>query len=252
MIFKSLLFVFSGFSVFGRRKSEDMPYRPGTAVVLLPVIGVVIGLIGYIWFRASGNFVLGKNVFAAGFVLIPLLFTGFKHIRGAASVLNALFSRPGEKIVPVSVKPAPVFVFVAALWELGLLFLFMNRTWSRRDVICCGIFFVLSRAVLALGSYLLPSLSGTVFYKANKELRTKRAASFVIFIWIGLCLCLLCSFGIWVCAAGFLGAAAAFAAIYVLIKKKLYALSYDLAGFYIVLSEMLMPLLYFAAKTIVI
>lgn len=251
-LIRAFLYSLSRFSALSFKVREGS-FSYGAAAASIPFVGLIICGVSLLWFRLCGYFGFGSFVISAGIFTLPFAITGFLHALGFTSTVNLLNVIPsGEKSPPFAAKLRPASVLISLTVGILYFWSFTSHIWSRSDIICFGIFNVLSRAFIALGSYLLPSVSGTVFNKASKEVFSKKAASCVCMIWVAVSLCALYAFGPWVCAAGAFGGAAAFAICYILIKKKFYGFSYDLCGFYIVVAEILMTFLYFAAKRIII
>lgn len=141
--------------------SQNMKY----AMCALPLIGAVIGLIAYAFWRACDALNFGSNVVAAGIVLLPILITGGIHFDGFCDTSDALASNAdiSRKLEIMKDPNSGAFAIIAAIaYFLVYYSAAMEFEYNTQAMICIGLGFMLSRSLsgIAVASFKYAKNSG--------------------------------------------------------------------------------------------
>jgi len=241
-VLRSIGMAFAMFSIFPMPrlewKGENMRYM----LCALPLVGAVIALALAGWHYLCLRLAVGTGLYAAGMTLLPLALSGGIHMDGFCDTVDALSSHapPERKREILKDSHAGAFAILAAIFYYLLTWACwteLPRRWEA--VAAAGLFLVLSRAVGALCSVLLPSSTqkGLLFTFTGAA---HRRAAVILILWV-----LLCGAGLAVLspaggAVSLLLAAGCFGYLYKMSRREFGGMSGDLAGFLISGSELVL------------
>ncbi len=237
-LFSSAAMAFSMFSVFPAPhvewKKENMRYM----LACLPLIGVVIALVLWLWQAICAALCMGTAVYAAGLTLIPILLSGGIHMDGFCDTVDALSSHAAperkREILKDSHAGAFAIIFVG-VYYLAFFALCTETPCTRSAVLFLGLHQVLARAVGALCAVCFTGSSANGLLAAFRDAAARRSA-LALAIWCVLCAGALVTLSpVGGCAALI---AAGLCALYVrrMSLREFGGMSGDLAGFLIAIT----------------
>ncbi|MBO5973153.1 MAG: adenosylcobinamide-GDP ribazoletransferase, partial [Clostridia bacterium] len=91
-IFRSVAMAFSMFSSIPTPRVEWKDSNMKYMLCALPLVGGVIGAVMVLWYVLCDALNVGRILYAAGMVLIPLLVSGGIHLDGFCDTVDALAS----------------------------------------------------------------------------------------------------------------------------------------------------------------
>lgn len=216
-------------------KEADMKH----SMCFFPLAGLLVGAGFWLWSQLAGLLGLGSLLRAAGFVLVPLLFTGGIHMDGFLDTADALSSwQPREKKLEIlkDVHVGAFAVIKAAMYLLALLGLYSEVQAHRVLPLVLG--FVLSRCMVNLMMVLLPNARGSGMLSSFQEGQDRRALLLVS----GLCAALAAATGFVLSWQAMLGGLIGMALVGLwfpsMALRKFGGITGDLAGFLLQVSEL--------------
>jgi len=218
-------------------KDEDMKYM----FIFFPLIGVIIGGLSFIWSLASTVLLIGGIVHALLLLAIPIIVTGGIHIDGFIDTMDAVSSYKTREQRLAIMKDPHIGGFVVIRFTLYLL-LFLSA------VMCLygdGLkiyysTFILSRAGSALSVCLFPAAKSEGMLASEKKEGANKVVLAFTFAWILATVAFIVLNGeIYGIVTAVLFALSLI--LYYLRSKKDYGgITGDLAGAYILMSQLLM------------
>lgn len=131
-----------------------------SSMSLLPIIGVIIGLILYLNYLIIENFLSSVILKSLLLFLIYVIFFGSLHLDGLADSIDGfLSSRPNNKIVEIMEDPyIGSFGVISLIIDLLSIFLFLFYIISKKLPILLILFPIISRLnAIELGTYFKPA-----------------------------------------------------------------------------------------------
>jgi len=177
-LLKSLGISVSAFSVIPVPRFDWSDENMRFSICFLPVVGMINGLLLFLWLLFCGRMGTGNILFAAGATLIPLLLTGGIHMDGYCDCIDALSSRRDRNKMLEILKDPHIGAF-AAMWCAAYL-LAVFGVYSELGytpligAACCG--FVLSRALAVLSAVCTPCAAAAGFLVSFTGTAHKKAA----------------------------------------------------------------------------
>ena len=227
------------FMCLGTFTSLPLPRHPwdedarGLMTMLLPAVGVLLGLLWYLLALASRAW-LPRALAAAAITAAPLLLTGFMHVDGFMDTADAMLSwRPLEQRLSILKDPRCGSMSVAAM---GLLLLGMYASAAEfgNDLRALMLVPVTSRCLSAFSVSALKPLGHSEYARVRAAEAAPQAAAVMLAVTV-------LTGTLWLGAPGF-SAAVATAAGYGLSMLWLYrtlkGVSGDLAGFSLSVAEL--------------
>lgn len=219
-------------------KKENMRY----IFCWFPLIGVMLGILEYIWYIIAQHFSLGVFIFAAVATVIPVALTGGIHIDGFMDTCDALSSHGDkEKMQRILADPhtgafAIIYTFVYFIIYFGALTQLYNNS---KAVICfcCSYVFVRAIAVVFIMSTKFSKNEGLLYSLA--EHNATLVTSIITVVWV------MGSLSAMECASVVPALiATVIVIIFILLFKKITikkfdGISGDIAGFFISVGELL-------------
>lgn len=129
----------------------------------LPLVGVLIGLLLWLWQWLCVLLSLDNIVFAAGLTLTPILLTGGIHLDGYCDTIDALSSRAPQERKREILKDPHAGAFAVIGLAVFMLAYFALGTQLKPNVVTIGLLgcaAVMSRSMGALASLTFPTSSG--------------------------------------------------------------------------------------------
>ncbi len=243
-VFRALIIAFSLYSKIPMPhmewKDEDMRW----VMIFFPLVGVVIGAIGYLWLALCNMIEVGGIARTLVLAALPVIITGGFHVDGFMDTMDALHSyAPRERKLEI-LKDSHVGAFaviMALLWSaIYIAALSEIDNLSVYLVLAAG--YVLSRILSALAVIRWPKASpdGNVSYMARTS--SDRVVSIILLAELIMAAIFLISQG--ACSIPvFAGAAGSYAYYYYKSRKEFGGTSGDLAGWFVVICEVIVAVL---------
>lgn len=149
---------FAAYSALPMSRREWSGEEMRLSLRFLPLVGVFIGGVSFLWYLLCSALGWNGVLFAAVFTCIPLLLTGGLHMDGFMDTVDALAShQERERMLAIMKDPhAGAFAILAAGVYLLLYFGFSYTLYQTGavPVVCAG--YTLSRALAACAAATLP------------------------------------------------------------------------------------------------
>ena len=239
-LFRSLGIAISAYSVIPVPRFDWSDENMRYSLCFLPVIGMIEGLLLFLWLFFCNRAYIGNILFASGATLIPILLTGGIHMDGYCDCVDALSSRRDREKMLEILKDPHIGAFAAifcAVYFIAVFGLFSEIGYTPLIlVVCCG--FVLSRALAALSAVCIQSAGTAGFLVSFTKVAHKKTAV------ISMCATALLSSAVMIAINSYAGAAGViFAAIsFVLYRNmvigKFGGVTGDTTGYFIQICEL--------------
>ena len=233
-------------ALFSRIPMPTLDWEQGNTrhtLAALPLIGLIITLVLWLWLLLSNALGFNALLFAAGLTLLPVLVTGGIHLDGFCDTVDALSSRaPLERKREILKDPhiGTFAVIGLVAYLLAYFALCTELAQSLQTVLLLGCIAVLSRAAGALACLVFPSASGSSLPGLLQSLREAagKQAVIVCALWCLVALALAC-FVDWRPAIAVFGVILLMVLYVRLMSKRQFGgMSGDLAGYLIQLIEL--------------
>ena len=251
-IFRSVAMAFSMFSSIPTPRVEWKDSNMKYMLCALPLVGAVIGAVMALWYCLCDALAVGRILYAAGMVLIPLFVSGGIHLDGFCDTVDALASHaPAEKKRQI-LKDSHAGAFAAigvAAYFVAHFALCAEVRFSLAAAIMLGVHQVYARALGALAGTLLPSSSQTGLLSAFKNAAAKKAA-LVLVCWCAVCAAAMMALSLHsgiVCTLLGIGG---FVYIKIMSRRQFGGMSGDLAGYIITLLQPVLALGFIFAEKV--
>jgi adenosylcobinamide-GDP ribazoletransferase len=222
------------------------------ALCFFPFVGLVIGLIEYLWYTCCRILNFGPSFFASAAVAIPLLVTGGIHFDGFLDTMDALGSWKSREERLQILKDAHIGAFAVIHAAVYLLFAYGSAAELYPQALpslCLG--FGLSRCLSGISVLTFRSANpdgSAAAFSRRANAGFVRGILFLLFVALTVCaLVLEPATGVFMIAA----AVIAFFAYHFISTKYFGGITGDLAGFFVSLCELLMLLFVVAGSRIV-
>ena len=217
-------------------KEEDMRYT----LVFFPVVGIVIAVLEYLWFRLCAAAEIGDLARTLVGCALPVLITGGFHVDGYMDTMDALSShRPPEekrRILKDSHIGAFAVIRIIFYYLLYAAAFSEIRTGTQMMVVSLG--FVLTRTLSGLAALHFPMANGKGTLAGMTDASAKNVSTIILFAEMALTIVLMV-----ICdpLPGVAGAVAAWVALlyyYRMSRKEFGGVSGDLAGYFVTAAEL--------------
>lgn len=241
--FKTIAVAFSMYSKLPMPRVEWTRENMRYAMCAFPFIGIVTGLLVFLWDYIARLLSFGPVLVGAGITLLPVLVCGGIHLDGFCDTADALSSHaPREKKLEIlKDSHSGAFAILAAVCYF-LLFFALSTELERTvpALFCLSLSFLLSRTLsgLSVASFSCAKNSGLVYAFADASAK-KQVRVFLLVLAAVLCAALLCVS--WFSALFMIAAAGlTFLYYFIMSKRSFGGITGDLAGFFLVLCELFM------------
>lgn len=244
----SLNIAFSMYSRLPAMQCEWSEENTKYVMCFFPWIGLVIGALCAGWYALAVWLGVNRPLSTVVLMLIPLAVTGGIHLDGMLDTADAMSSwRPLEKRLEI-LKDSHAGAFAIIICTAYFFLLYGVLDMVQGEMVRVYAFtFIISRSFSGFSVVTFPkaSVKGTVAgFARNAQTQTIRAVSIVyILLFGGIMLWLHPLYG----GAALLGAALAFVWYYRMAMKNFNGINGDLAGCYLSVCELVMPLAMVAA-----
>lgn len=212
------------------------------SMAFLPVIGVVIGILIYGWFRLAA--LLSLQPFLTGSVAtgLMLLITGGIHLDGLCDTFDALSSHQDKERKLEIMKDPHIGAFgvMGCCSYLILLTAVLSQLAGYSHGLSIGLVFVLSRSISGYLTQVIPNAKGNGMLMSFTSASDRRTVATILTFWmLGAFLVLFLTD--WKAAVGILLAQGVLMAWYLRkITKEFGGITGDLIGCFLQLSELVM------------
>ena len=249
-LFTSSVMAFSMFSVIPTPRVEWSKENMRYMLACLPLVGLVIVAVLWLWLQLCEWLSFGNFLFAAGLTLLPLFVSGGIHFDGFCDTVDALSSHASPERKREILKDSRAGAF-AVIFAAGYLLLYaaiaseVERT--NAAVLCVGIHHVFARVIGALASAALKTSAEKGTLAMFHDAAQKRTFV-VLLVWAAICAAVL----IWLSpvsgAVSVVLSALCFLYIRCMSSRQFGGMSGDLAGYLITLAEIVLLLGLFFRK----
>ena len=241
--------LFAAFSMFSALPVPQVPWEKENIrymLVCLPFVGVVIGLVEYLWLLVCRWLSFDNALIAAGFTLIPVLLTGGIHLDGFMDTVDALKSHAAPEKKRAILKDPHAGAFAVIGFGAYLLAYFgfcteLDMAWH--TILLLPLIHVMSRSLSAVSGALLPVRLGEGTLRFFRQAADKRAGV------LAVCWAILTAVAM-VLARPLVGGVMALGALLTLLlvrrmaMKQFEGMSGDIAGFQLQVAELVMLALF--------
>lgn len=248
----SFKIAFSMYSKIPMPQSEWTKENMRYVMCFFPLIGVVIGVLSWLWGTYAPN-VLDSRVFMTiVLLLIPVAISGGIHLDGLLDTSDALNSyQPREKKLEIlKDSNAGAFAIIVGICYFLLYFgVYSEMTSAGLPVVCLG--FVLSRGMGAFSIASFPMAKNTGLAAAFSDGAQKQAVRVVSVLFSLAAAVLMILYQPVIGGAAVLGAGLEYLYYYSMSMKQFGGITGDLAGFHMQICELAIALFAVAGEVIV-
>ncbi len=223
-----------------RDKVSSDGYR--YALCFFPCIGVLIGLLTVLFYKAAAALSLSPVAFCAVAAAIPLIITGGIHMDGFLDTADALSSFSDKEKMREILKDPHIGAF-AFIWGSVYILLYLAALAELDSAAFPAIagIFVLSRALSAYSVVSFKKAEGPGMVKSLSEQSDTFAVKSSAVVWGAAAAIFIFFTASWMCAFCILAVALiSLAACHELAERKFGGMSGDLAGFFLQVCELLL------------
>jgi len=241
-LFRSIAMAFSMFSRIPMPMLDWEKMNMRSILAALPLVGAVSGLLLWGWILLCGLLRLSPFMTAAGLTLLPLLFTGGVHMDGLADTADALACHGSKEKKREILKDPHIGAFgvmaiaIYLIWQLAV----YTELAPHKETYIIFIIPVLSRTASALLSLLMPRAAESGLLHTFRDAANKIPVVIILLLFLAAAAAAMICIDI--IGAIFTGAAllAAAGLTVFICKRNFGAISGDLAGYCIQISELFM------------
>lgn len=253
-IVKACALAFSMYSVIPMPKmdwdKDSMKYM----LCFFPLVGCFIGLVLFLWMKAALCLGIGKVLFAAVCVVIPVAFSGAIHLDGFCDTVDALSSRqPKERKLEILKDPhMGAFAVIGCILYLLLTFALWTEITEGKAVLILALGFVLSRSLsgLSIVSFRCAKTSGLA--ATFSDAAAKKRVGITMAFYLVICIVLMLYIDLFLGAACILPAVLVFLYYHRMSCRQFGGITGDLAGYFLQLCELFMLLFVVAAQKLLL
>lgn len=239
VLFKSLAIAFSMYSKIPMPQFEWKKKYMRYALCFFPLVGVVIGLITWLWFIFCVNLHIQKLCFSCVGLVIPLAVTGGIHMDGYIDTMDALHSYADRERKLEILKDPHIGAFAVIMTVVWLLITL--GAYSLIDsscaiaVLCLG--YCLSRILSGIAAVKFPCAKkeGTLFAFANSA--HEKIVKVCLAIQLIVCIIAMLAISLKAGLLALAGVTATFIYYYINSKDKFGGITGDLAGWFVTVCE---------------
>ena len=242
---KSLIIAFAMYSKLPMPRVDWEKKALSWALCWFPLVGVVIGAVLWGWMALAGALGIGKILFAAFALLIPIALSGGIHLDGFCDTCDALSSHQSRERKLEILKDSHTGAFAIICCCLYLIFFF--AVWCEAEpegetlwVLALGP--VLSRSLSGLAAVSWPNARGSGLLATFIQPMDARKARAVLLVWTAACAAALLALDPVTGTAAVAGAGLSFLYYFVMSRRQFGGITGDLAGFFLQVCECAMVL----------
>ena len=233
----------AAFSMFSALPVPQVPWEKEKIrymLVCLPFVGVVIGLVEFLWVSLVDLLELGQALRAAGLTLIPILLTGGIHLDGFMDTVDALKSHaaPEKKRAILKDPHAGAFAIIGLGCYL-LAYFALCQDLGSRAILFIVPMHVMSRSLSTVSGTLLPVRPGEGTLNFFRQAADKKAG-IVAVLWVILSATILVAVNYVAGGVMALGAVVTLLLVRRMAMKQFEGMSGDIAGFQLQVAELVM------------
>ena len=240
-IFRSIAMAFSCFSVIPMPQGEWDERNMRYMMAAFPLVGVVIGLLVWLWDVLCGQLGFGTLLRAAGFTLIPVLISGGIHMDGFADVIDAQSSHaePARKREILKDPHAGAFAIIGVACYLLAYFALASEV-APAHIVALACVPVISRALSGLATVSFKASKPDGMLAKERESASQNGVRIVLALVLMAVLVLLAWQDFVIGVVCIVVAAVVLAAVKLFADRAFGGFSGDLAGFYLQVAELAM------------
>ena len=235
--------LFAAFSMFSALPVPQVPWEKEKIrymLVCLPFVGMVIGVVEYLWLLLCDGLQCGAVLTAAGFTVIPVLLTGGIHLDGFMDTVDALKSHASPEKKRDILKDPHAGAF--AVIGLGCYLLAYFALWYDIGPVALRFMMpmhVMSRSLSAVSGTLLPVRPGEGTLNFFRQAADKKVGIMAV-LWVILSAAYLVAVDPLTGSVMALGAILTLLLVRRMAMKQFEGMSGDLAGFQLQVAELVM------------
>ncbi len=235
--------LFAAFSMFSALPVPQVPWEKEKIrymLVCLPFVGMVIGVVEYLWLLLCEGLQCGAVLTAAGFTVIPVLLTGGIHLDGFMDTVDALKSHASPEKKRAILKDPHAGAF--AVIGLGCYLLAYFALWYDIGPVALRFMMpmhVMSRSLSAVSGTLLPVRPGEGTLNFFRQAADKKVGIMAV-LWVILSAAYLVAVDPLTGSVMALGAILTLLLVRRMAMKQFEGMSGDIAGFQLQAAELVM------------
>lgn len=237
---KSLITAFSMYSKIPMPQIEWNERSMRYTMCYFPMIGIVIGLVIFLWGHITAVFGINKLLFSTVITVIPIIITGGIHMDGFIDTADALSSY-GDTKKRLEIMKDPHTGAFAIIWTC-VYFIMNIGIWSEISVVklpTAAVIFAISRSLSGISVICFKKAKDTGIVSMFADAAQKRITISTLFLWLILCVTYCAVIDLKSCIAICIASTVAFLIHYINCKKNFGGITGDLAGFFLQLCELL-------------
>ncbi len=210
------------------------------AICFFPLVGVVIGVLLYVWSRICIDCGFGQVCFALVGAVIPVIVTGGIHVDGFMDTSDALhsYAEKGKRLEILKDPHIGAFSVIAAVGYFMLYAAGLIQVWKRDQLLLLALGFVISRTLSGMSLVWFPNAKKDgLLYQFSSTAHRQTVRAVLVIVLAG---CFLSA----VLIHPVIGSAMSLAAMWVwtyyyyMSKKQFGGITGDLAGYFLCLCEL--------------
>jgi adenosylcobinamide-GDP ribazoletransferase len=213
------------------------------SMCFFPLIGVVIGVLTYLWCFICTQLDFGNILRVAGYLVIPVLVTGGIHLDGFIDTQDALSSyKPREEKLEI-LKDSHIGAF--ALISCIVYYIIQAGIWSELDeksIVTLAAGYILSRSMSGHAVVTFDCAKNSGLAHAFSDASQKKVVGNVTFLLAGLSMMVMIHFGGLIGVSAIVGAIITFCFYGHVSYKEFGGITGDLAGWFLQLCELVMAI----------
>ena len=242
-LYNSIKIAFSMYSKIPMPKSDWTKENMRYVMCFLPLIGVIIGGLSYLWGAFGMGYLTGRNLGVVVLLMIPVFVTGGIHLDGLLDTSDALSSyQPLEKKLEIlKDSNSGAFAIIVGICYFLIYFgAYSELSLTGLPVVCTG--FVMSRALGGFSIATFPMAKNTGLAATFSDGAQKNVVRVVSVLYVLAAAAVMIMIHPFLGGMAVAGAALEFIFYYKMSMKQFAGITGDLAGFHIQICELVMTL----------
>ena len=243
-LFNSLIIAFSTYSQIPMPQVQWNERNMKYSICFFPAIGIVIAAIFLLWLYFCQLFQFGSMFMGVTAALLPVLISGGIHMDGLCDTADALASHQSQekKLLILKDSHCGAFAVIICVCYLLLACAVFSEIKDMQQGLMIALIFVLSRSVSGFALVTLKHNPASSLLKAFAESAHKKTVRAAMLLYIIPVCCALLLINIIYGIAALAACAATFVYYRHMAYKHFSGITGDLAGFFLQLTELIVPL----------
>ncbi|MCX7614500.1 MAG: adenosylcobinamide-GDP ribazoletransferase [Clostridiales bacterium] len=248
---------FLAFSMYSSLPMPTMKWEKDSMKYMLcffPLVGFVIGLVFILWTKAAMLFEVGKILYAAVCVIIPIALSGAIHMDGFCDTVDALSSRAQteRKLEILKDSHSGAFAVIGCVLYIMLTFALWTEISGWKEILILAIGFILSRSLSGLSVVIFRCAKTSGLAATFYDAALKKQVAFILELYIIICIVIMLYINLLIGAACVLIAIFTFLYYRRMSYRQFGGITGDLAGYFLQICEFNMLLIVLVVQKVVL